>query len=187
METAAMNGWIDHLRREVDRLGTTGVVGIALLVFAAGFYFSTMRPAEYGLEDLRGEATDLERQFRMSGSLSEREATPSEQLAAFYAFFPSIASTPELLRNINAAAQAKGIELQSGDYRMQPSGGGPLARYEITLPIKGSYAQIRGFVGDVLAAIPAAVLEDVSLRRDSVENTRLEARVRFTVYLGGPA
>ena len=182
-----MNGWIDHLRREVDRLGAPGVVGIALLVFAAAFYFSAMRPAEHGLAELRTEAADLEKQFRMSGSLSGRKTTPSERLAAFYAFFPSAASTPELLRKINAAAEAKGIELQSGEYRMQHSAGAPLARYEITLPIKGSYVQIRGFVADVLAAIPAAVLEDVNLRRDSVGNAQIEARVRFTVYLGGPA
>jgi Tfp pilus assembly protein PilO len=181
-----MNGWVQRLRREVDRLGTPGVVGIALIVFAAAFYVSTMRPAERGLVELRAEARDLERQLRMSGSLAGREATPSEQLATFYAFFPDSATTPELLKRINAAAESKGIVLESGEYRMQRTEGTRLGRYEITLPVKGSYAQIRGFVAAVLAAVPAAVLEDVNLRRENVGSARLEARVRFTVYLGGP-
>jgi Tfp pilus assembly protein PilO len=181
-----MNGWVDRLRREVDRLGTPGVVGIALIVFAAAFYFSAIQPAERSLDELRAEARELERQFGMGGSLEARNASPSEQLAAFYAFFPASATTPELLKRINAAAEANGIVLQSGEYRMQRSDGTRLERYEITLPLKGSYAQIRGFVADALKAVPAAVLEEVNLRRDSVETPKLEARVRFTVYLGAP-
>ena len=180
-----MNGWVQRLRREVERLGAAGVVGIALIVFAVGFYFSALRPAERALDELRTEADELARQFRMSGSLAKREATPSEQLAAFYAFFPASAATPELLKQINAAAESQGIVLQSGEYRMQRGEGARLGRYEITLPLRGSYRQIRGFVADVLAAVPAAVLEEVNLRRENVESARLEARVRFTVYLGG--
>jgi len=52
------------------------------------------------------------------------------------------------------------------------------------LPVQGSYAQIRGFVSAVLEQVPAAVLEEVSLKRDSVESARVEARIRLTLYLG---
>ncbi len=180
-----MNGWLQGLRREVDRLGTSGVVGIALVVFAVAYYFSAVRPAERALDELRAEAEKLERQFRMNGSLAAREATPTEQLATFYAFFPASATTPELLKRINSAAESKGIVLQSGEYRMQRSAGARLGRYEITLPLKGSYAQIRSFVAEVLAEVPAAVLEEVNLRRENIASARLDARVRFTVYVGG--
>lgn len=180
-----MNGWVERLRREVGRLGTAGVVGIGLIVFAVAFYFSAVRPAEQARDALRAEAGELERELRMGGSLASREATPSEQLAAFYAFFPAAATTPELLKRINAAAESKGLVLQSGEYRMQRAAGARLGRYEITLPLKGSYAQIRGFVAEVLAAVPAAVLEEVNLRRENIQSARLEARVRFTVYVGG--
>jgi len=179
-----MNGWLEHLRREVGRLGTMGVVGIGLLVFAVAFYFSALRPGERALGELRVEARDLERQLQMGGSLATRERTPSEQLAAFYAFFPASGETSALLKRISAAAGSRGLELQSGEYRMQQSQGARLARYEITLPLKGSYTQVRDFVADVLAAVPAAVLEEVNLRRESIESARLEARVRFTVYVG---
>lgn len=181
-----MNGWVERLRREVGRLGTLGVVGIGLLVFAAAFYFSSVRPGDRALAELRAEARDLERQLQMGGSLGTRAATPTEQLAAFYAFFPASGETSALLRRISAAAGARGLELQSGEYRMQRNQGARLARYEITLPLKGSYTQVRDFVADVLASVPAAVLEEVNLRRESVDSPRLDARVRFTVYVGAP-
>lgn len=179
-----MNGSVERLRREIGRLGTMGVVGIGLLVFAVAFYLSAVRPGERALGALRAEARDLERQLQMGGSLGARERTPAEQLAAFYAFFPAADQTSVLLKRINTAAGARGLELQSGEYRMQRREGTRLARYEITLPVKGSYTQVRDFVADVLAAMPAAVLEEVNLRRESIESARLEARVRFTVYVG---
>jgi hypothetical protein len=77
------------------------------------------------------------------------------------------------------------VALDSGEYRLSRTAGERLARYEITLPLKGSYAQIRGFVADVLAAVPAAVLDEVNLRREGVDSARLDARVRLTLYVGG--
>jgi len=181
-----MNGLIEQLRREVGRLGGAGVVGIGLLVFAVTFYVSAHRPARVELSALRAEARQLQEQLRMGESLTGRAAAPEEQLATFYAFFPREASTPQWLARIYAAAAAKGIALESGEYKLERKTGERLARYEILLPLKGSYAQIRGFVAEVLATVPAAVLEEVNLRRENVQSRRLDARVRFTLYLGAP-
>jgi Tfp pilus assembly protein PilO len=180
----AMNGLIDRLRREVGRLGGAGVVGIGLLVFAATFYLSAYRPASMELARLRTEARQLEEQLRAGDSLSRRAAAPGEQLATFYAFFPREESTPHWLARIFAAAAANGIVLESGEYKLDRKAAERLARYEILLPIKGTYAQVRGFVAQVLATVPAVVLEEVNLRRENVQSPRLDARVRFTLYLG---
>jgi hypothetical protein len=50
--------------------------------------------------------------------------------------------------------------------------------------VVGSYGQIRGFVGQVLADVPAAALEEITLRRESAASPTLEARIRLTLYLG---
>jgi Tfp pilus assembly protein PilO len=181
-----MNGLIDQLRREVGRLGGAGVVGIGLIVFAMTFYLSAYRPARLDLSGLRAEARQLQERLRVGESLTGRAAAPSEQLATFYAFFPSEASTPQWLARIYAAAAAKGLALETGEYKLEHKVGERLARYEILLPVKGSYAQIRGFVAEVLATVPAAVLEEVNLKRESIQSPRLDARVRFALYLGVP-
>jgi hypothetical protein len=177
-----MNAAIVRLRAAVERLGRAGVVGIALGAFAAAFHFSAVAPLAAERADLRAAAGDLDRRLQSGGGAAGKE-TPAEQLAAFYAFFPSPQSSPDWLGKINAAARAKGLVLRSGEYKLERGADHKLARYQITLPVVGSYAQIRGFVGQVLAEVPAAALEEITLRRESVSSPTVEARIRLTLYL----
>jgi len=177
-----MNAAIARLRELVEQLGRAGVVGIALVAFAAAFHLSAVMPLAAEFAGLRAEADALDRRLQMGGASASR-GTPAEQLATFYAFFPSPHSSPDWLGRINAAARAKGLVLRSGEYKLERSADQRLARYQITLPVVGSYAQIRGFVGQVLADIPAAALEEITLRRESVSSPTLEARIRLTLYL----
>lgn len=182
MGGAPVNAAIARLRAAVEELGRAGVVGIALLGFAAAFYASALAPLATELGDLRAEADDLQRRLQPGGGRGAT-GTPAEQLAAFYAFFPAPQSSPDWLGRINAAAKAKGLVLRSGEYKLERSADRKLARYQITLPVAGSYAQIRGFVAQVLADVPAAALEEITLRRESVSSPTLEARIRLTLYL----
>lgn len=180
-----MNGTLGRLRAHADRLGRAGVIGIALIAFAAAYYGSTVAPLEASLTRLRAEAAALQEKLRMGGSLARQtKVSTAEQLATFYAFFPRPDSSADWLGKIYAAAKAQGIALQSGEYRLERSPDQRLARYQITLPVTGSYAQLRAFVGAVLTDVPAAALEEISLRRESVSSPTLEARVRFTLFLG---
>ena len=58
-----------------------------------------------------------------------------------------------------------------------------MGMYEVDLPVKGSYVQIRKFIVKVLNAMPSAALEEVSFKRESVGSGELEARIRFTIYM----
>jgi hypothetical protein len=49
--------------------------------------------------------------------------------------------------------------------------------------LRGGYAQVRSFLDQVLTQIPAAALEEVTIRRDSVGARATETRVRLTLYL----
>jgi Tfp pilus assembly protein PilO len=179
-----MNGAIERLQAQVERLGRPGVAGIALIAFVAAFYGSTVAPLERELKNLRGEAERLESRLRMGGPVAQGGAASAEQLATFYAFFPAPQSSPDWIGKIYRAAKAKGLALRSGEYKLERRGELKLARYQITLPVTGSYAQIRAFIGAVLSEVPAAALEEVSLRRESVSSPTLEARIRLTLYLG---
>jgi len=54
-----------------------------------------------------------------------------------------------------------------------------------TLPVKGSYRDIREYVGDLLQANPSLSLESIALIRDGPTGARLQADLRFTLYLRG--
>lgn len=179
-----MNPTVARLRAKVEALGAAGVVGVALLVFAVTLYATAVAPLGRERARLSAEAEQMQQRLHLSGSPGGSKGSLAEQLARFYAFFPPPQSSPDWLRKINAAAKAKGLVLQSGEYKLDRSPDSRLARYQITLPVTGSYAQLRGFVGQVLADVPAAALEEITLRRESVSSPRLDARIRLTLYLG---
>ena len=60
-----------------------------------------------------------------------------------------------------------------------------VTRYHVTLPVAGSYTQIRQFIAHALKEVPAASLDDVQLRNDPDRQGRVEARLRFSLYFGG--
>ena len=75
------------------------------------------------------------------------------------------------------------MEISGTSYRMVREKDVKLARYEMMMPIRGQYRQVRGFIADVLQAVPAMALVDVVIRRESVESELLEASVKFHLYL----
>ena len=54
-----------------------------------------------------------------------------------------------------------------------------------SLPVKGSYRDIREYVGHLLQANPSLALESIALNRDGPMGPRLQADLRFTLYLRG--
>lgn len=173
----------DRLTRIVDAIGPAGIAGIGLLVAAAMAWVSTITPARHERDRLERAADQAARQLRAIDP--GRTGSAREQLGAFHAFFPAAHSTPEWLAKIHAAAAKQGVQLAAGEYRVARSPGARLVRYHITLPVQGTYPQVRAFVAGVLESVPAAAVDEVSLKRDAVSSPRLEARVRITLFLAG--
>jgi len=169
-------------KRTLIGLRWPGLLGLALTILAIGFYAFGVRPLHARAGILESEAKALAAQLGTRGPVAPRP-TQRSQLSNFYAFFPVIESLPELLGNMQAAARANDLQLEKGEYRLSQDRDFPLARYQVTLPVRGTYPQVRGFVNDVLDAVPAVALEDLELKREQASDPQLEARVRFTVFL----
>lgn len=90
-----------------------------------------------------------------------------------------------MLGDVQVAAAHNGLSLEKGEYRLLRDAQFPLARYQITLPVSGSYAQVRGFVNEVLDRVPSAALEDLTMKRESIGAPQLESRVRLVLFLAG--
>ena len=81
------------------------------------------------------------------------------------------------------AATQQGLELSGADYRMEREKEIKLARYEMVLPVRGQYAQVRGFVAEALRAVPAMSLADVAVKREGVASDLLDVNLKFNLYL----
>lgn len=179
-----MNLRLQSLRDLAGPLGTAGLVGLVLLALALALHVGRVVPLERELVSLQAEVGSLQSRLRSGKGIATRtDENSAEQLATFYAYFPPSAAAPEILGKIHAAAAANGIVLRSGEYKLERNSDQRLARYLVTLPIVGSYAQVRRFVSAVLADVPAASIDEIQMRRESIAATALETRVRISIYL----
>ena len=160
------------MRRILDLRHELGAVGTAALIVlaAAGVFFLLV------LQPLKDERARLE------SVLKKNTSKPGANLVAFYGFLESKEDdTTDALAKLYAIGTATGVELQSGSYRTQPAAG-RLERYELQLPVSGSYSQIRDFLNRALAEIPALSLDQMALRRDGRNEATLHAELRLTLH-----
>lgn len=175
---AARRSW-----RAAAVLGWQGALGAALLLAAGGLQLFVVSPRSARLDDLQHESASLKSRIERAAQGGLAEAGGAEEIGRFHAHFAGTAQT-EWLRRVYAAAATHGLVLERGEYRGSPIQGGKLVRYQITLPVKGSYPQIRRFVDQILADVPVAAIDDISFKRESIGATQLEARIRLALFVG---
>lgn len=171
------------LNETAARLDPVALAGLALCAGALAIELAVTAP-------LQADAAQGQREAAAVGKLAADTARrPGGDLPAgagldtFYPFFPSRQSAPDVIEKIHAAAASQGLELAQGDYRLGPEKNEKLVPYQIHLPVKGSYAQVRQFVLRVLDQVPAAALDELVLTRDAIGSGQVQAKIRLTLYL----
>ncbi len=169
---------MSRLRAWLNLLGIAGTLGIGVLIACAGFYVSALLPAERELAVQRLAAERLRtRTPYQPVSLGGR----ADELRRFYQLFPPADLLADQLERLYGLARQSQLELAQGEYRLDRRDAG-LWSYRVTLPIRGTYAQIRGFVGAVLKAMPIASVDGLRFERKRVGDTLLDAQVRLTLH-----
>lgn len=178
-------GAVWRIKRALIKLRWPGLAGLALLVFTAGLTVFSIESTRQRLKALDRETVTLKARLGKR-DINTPTATGRSQLSNFYAFFPLPENVPELLSRINRSASEHQLLLEKGEYKLNREAEFGLARYQVTLPVSGQYADVRGFVNDVLEVVPSAAVEELTLKRQSIDIPELEARVRFILFLGMP-
>ena len=176
-----MKSWFRQFRRWQQWLTWPALGALGAAVVTASFHVSVVRPTQLELDVLQRQVAGLRAQHKLTGP-AERQ-NPRLQLVRFYESFPAGTSAPNWLGRIHAAAEANHLELIQGDYRIISKGHEQLAQYQITLPLKGSYPNIRGFMNAVLSELPSVSLDNVAFERQKIGESSVEVTVRLTLYL----
>lgn len=180
---------LSRMQWEVSRqgasLGWAGALGVMLIVFAAAFYISAVKSLKQETTARREEATRLNARLRigMSSPAAIKPGLP-QQLHTFYEFFPPPRTLPDWLARLNEIAGKHGLALERGEYKWIQERGWRLQRYQMILPVKGNYEQIRAFVADLLVAVPALAVNEITLKREGIAATTVEAQIKLTLFLG---
>lgn len=134
--------------------------------------------------------TELESTAHANRTLTSTVAPPTteQRRLDFYDALGDYKHSEQQIKTLFSIADKSGITLNLGEYHLTADANGHFSTYQIVLPVKGSYQQIRQLCEKTLMAIPFASLDEIAYKRDSINNPFLEARLRFTLYLNnGPS
>jgi hypothetical protein len=161
------------MKRIVDRIGFAGVAAIALLAAAMLFSNFVVRP-------LQGKNSLLIETSSRHGRKVEA-GVAGEKVAAVYAYLSKEEGTTDWLAKLHGIGAATGVQLRSASYKTLPAEG-RIVRYEIALPVSGSYGQIRDFLKRASAEIPVMSVDQVTLKRQEKGNA-VQADLRLTLHM----
>jgi len=168
---------LDLVRYYLGRIGRPGGVGVLLLLVSMFASIAVVQPKQKKLAEMMDAN---ERMHQAAITLKEQFKHQSDRSARLPDLAPEAAAA--LGRLYEAAATSK-LELVQGEYRLVEIKDAPIKRYQLMLPVYGSYPALRSFLTKSLNQEPALSLNAIQLRRDVIESTDLDSVLNFTLIL----
>jgi Tfp pilus assembly protein PilO len=155
-------------------LGPLGVAAFVVLAAALAFVALAVQPLE-------AKSRSVAARLARSQAFSQESSSPAQKLEEFYNYLAKPEQTTDWLAKLYAIGHATGVELQSATYRSEQAG--RIERYQIQLPVSGSYAQMREFLDRALAEIPVLSLDQMTLKRESRRDGAVQAELKLTLHM----
>jgi Tfp pilus assembly protein PilO len=167
----------EKLARLPHELGALGLASLLLLAALAVFHFAALKPLEARSALLK------ERVSRQAPRAEPGQpGSTADKVSAVYDFLRKDEQATDWLAKLHGIGTATGVQLKSASYRTQPTEG-RIVRYEIVLPVAGSYPQLREFLKRSLAEIPVLSIDQLTLKRESRKDGALQAELRMTLHM----
>lgn len=180
--TKSNNETIEWLLYKWRQLGWQGYLGL-LLMLSAMFLLVVLIPAKLNvLTTLNLEKSKLGSQ-NFNLEQVENEQNPVDVINDFYAILPLQDEANNKIAEILEAAKAAGLVSNKTQYTPQDVPASAMVKYEINIPVSGSYIQIRQFINTVLNAHPSLALKTANFHRRDINNSVVEADIQMTLYL----
>ncbi|RON68849.1 GspMb/PilO family protein [Pseudomonas fluorescens] len=172
------------LHEYLQGLGIPGLAGLALLLIVLVWALGGLLPGWQSLQHLSQQTQEASEYLAKveDGSITP-PVVPQRQLDDFRNKLPAQPQATVAIDRIYALAAQEHITLARGEYALGVDPKTHLARYQILLPVRGSYPQLRRFLHALLGQLPAVVVEDVEFQRKKIGDTDLNGRIRMTLYL----
>jgi Tfp pilus assembly protein PilO len=166
-----------HLARLWSSLDAMGLAALVLLAAAGAFQFLVVQPLEARSELARENAA---RQVRKAEPAQNGGA--ADKVAAVYHFLQKDEETTDWLAKLHGIGLATGVQLKSASYRTE-STEGRIQRYEMVLPVSGTYVHLRDFLQRSLAEIPVMSVDQLTLKRENRNDGVVQAELRLTLHI----
>ncbi len=122
--------------------------------------------------------------------------SPQARAIGFYESLPEKALDTNQLAMLINTVREYGIALNRAEYVLSQEDAEDvnrtqkneaIGRYEITLPMLGTYLNIRQCLIALLNHLPNAAINEISFKRENAQTEQLEARIKITLFLKNSA
>ncbi|TWB41023.1 hypothetical protein [Nitrospirillum pindoramense] len=180
-----------HGRLALGRAGWSTIIAWALLLggtcaCVGGLPYLRVMVAQRQA-DLDLAATRVARAAHAPAPPAPPPPLAQRNLQAFYDALGDVRYAEQDLAVLFDEAARQGLTLVQGDYKLAYDKAGLFYTYVLQLPVTGRYAAIRDFSRQMLVSVPYLALDEISIKRQAVGDASVEARLRLTLYLDGPA
>jgi hypothetical protein len=158
------------------------IVALCLLAATSVFSLVAVKPLEERLRQLDLQLAAGTKPFGANAPVLLPVGNRAERLSAFYEYFDRAERPEDWLAKLYGTAVASNLDFRSGQYRRVGSAQ-RMERYHITLPVTGTYSQIRVFLQTALAEIPLLSLDHVNFRRKAAGESQIEAEITMTLHV----
>ena len=175
--------YLEVLRHQLGLLGTLGLLGMVICMLIG---LTSLLPGEQVLQQKIQALAWLSQQPNESAQAQAKlpKLNDEEALQKFYAQFPPVGEVSKVLAQIHQLAQAKGISLVVGEYKLAPDANNPsLMRYEIIFPVQGSYQNLKAFIASASEQFPTLGLSEVNIKRETVKDTAVQIKLSYALLL----
>jgi hypothetical protein len=188
MNTLKIFAWRTKLGFQIwsQRHTAWGFVALALVAAAASGWLLALRPLQLQVADLQPRAA-TSTAAREAKPLAVAPAAPASVEPQVARLLDDDAQMTRHLERLFVLANQHGLRLRRGEYK--PGQLRPISvdSMQVTLPLEGDYATLRGWIAEVLSQMPQASIERIALRRDDIGSSRLQADVVLTLWRKAPA
>ncbi|MGQ3094684.1 MAG: hypothetical protein ACT6RP_14615 [Roseateles sp.] len=164
-----------RLDRIARLLGWPGLFGLAALLLAVAAAVLSQR-WDARAARLQAEARELRAKARPAAAV----ASVPVSVQQWQATLPSSGSRQQRLADLLELSIRLDLSGARTEHRLATSEG--LERLRVTMPVTGSYAQVRRFVSAALAHDPALSLDALKLRRVSPLAADVDAELQWSLH-----
>jgi hypothetical protein len=180
-----MNTSLRHLlwalRQWVRQPGWAGWLALALGLVCYGFAALIWQPQQQKLRQLSQAPPPVANPVARQPQTAKPDN--ASQLVQFYQSFPALEQLPDAMGQLYGLASSQNLVLEQGQYHLISDKHSHLLRYEIVLPVKGPYPQIRQFLKQAMQKLPGLALDGISLSRKKIDEPGVEAELHLSLYL----
>ena len=186
-------------------LGLLGWVGAMLSVSSLAYAAIVVPQQREEMESTVREMARLQRRLKAIETAPRSPADGRSQ-ANSATELPTVKTTPEALLKLDAIARKDKLLLKRNAYtyveqaansqaanaRNAPAAAKPAApaprpvpvvEVRIAVPVTGKYGDLRAFVAHATESLPTLALEGMSLNRESIAQSEIQAQMRFTLFV----